>query len=372
MSVTSAGKYDGFCSKINDKPVDGIGHMIFAFCFDHLKPPFHTIEKVFGLVVKETNVVLKFKLVVKNADQKSIKFKLIYLSEERIECKFEESNLKKREQKLLNIGDTLVKFVCGPNQKNNFGVIFSIGLSFDMSKQRKSNLVSRKFNDQSSCDFIIECQNKKFYVHEMILSDQSQYFEAVLRNDCKENSEKKLVMNDFEPKYVEILLRYIYNGAVLCEDLKDPNDRLSVLKIADKYNFTSLHDAIDSRLAQQVLYVISLKFKNDKDFVKEVLPKIVQFCEETGAPKLSAAIFYWKSSMKDAIGISDRQWSTLIRKNPNFALVAANCAAREDYQSWIKQHNSWELTENHKERNDFALIVGPLGMMKGATECSQN
>ena len=366
MSETSAVKYDGFCSKINDKPVDGIGHMIFAFCFDHLKPPFHTIEKVFGLVVKETNVVLKFKLVVKNADQKSIKFKLIYLSEERIECKFEESNLKKREQKLLNIGDTLVKFVCGPNQKNSFGVIFSIGLSFDMSKQRKSNLVSRKFNDQSSYDFIIECQNKKFYAHEMILSDQSQYFEAVLRNNCKENNEKKLVMNDFEPKYVETLLRYIYNGAVHCEDLEYSDDIISILKIADKYNFTSLHDAIDSKLAQ-----LALNYEKEL-LVKKALPQFVPICEETGAPKLSAAIFYWKSSMKDAIGISDRQWSTLIRKNPNFALVAANCAAREDYQSWIKQHNSWELTENHKERNDFALIVGPLGRMKGATECSQN
>ena len=155
-----------------------------------------------------------------------------------------------------------------------------------MSKQRKSNLVSRKFNDQSSSDFIIECQNKKFYVHEMILSDQSQYFEAVLRNNCKENSEKKLVINDFEPKYVEILLRYIYNGAVLLADLKYLGDVKNILKIADKYNFTSLHDAIDSKLAQ-------LALNCDKElFVKKALPHNVPICEETGAPKLSAAIFY--------------------------------------------------------------------------------
>ena len=62
--------------------------------------------------------------------------------------------------------------------------------------------------------------------------------------------------------------------------------------------------------------------------------------------------------MKDASGLSDREWSTLIRKNPNFALVAANSAAREDYQSWIKQHRFWGLTDESKERNDFALIVG--------------
>ena len=362
MSETPAEKYDGFCSKINDKPVDAIGHMYFALDLDHFKPPF-LIEKAFCLMVKETNLVLKFKLVVteKNADQKSIKFKLIYLSEERIECKFEASTM--REQKLLNIGDTLVRCVWYPSQRNRIAFCFSIGLSFDMSKQRKSNLVSRKFNDQSSSDFIIECQNKKFYVHEMILSDQSQYFEAVLRNNCKENSEKKLVMNDFEPKYVEILLRYIYNGAVRCEDLKHSRD---ILKIADKYNFTSLHDAIDSELAQ-----LALNYEKEV-LVKKVLPQFVPICEKTGAPKLSAAIFYWKSSMKDSSGISDCQWSTMVRKNPNFALVAGNCAGREDYQSWLKQHSFWYLTEIRKERNDFALIVGPLGRMKGATECSQN
>ena len=191
MSETSAVKYDGFCSKINDKPVVAIGHMYFAFDYDHFKPPFH-IEKAFCLIVKETNLVLKFKFVVKNTEQKGIKFKLIYLSEERIECKFEASAIEIREQKLLNIGDAMVKFVCGPSQRNRTSFTFSIGLSFDMSKQRKSNLVSRKFNDQSSYDFIIECQNKKFYAHEMILSDQSQYFEAVLRNNCKENNEKKV------------------------------------------------------------------------------------------------------------------------------------------------------------------------------------
>ena len=370
MSQTSAVKYDGFCSKINDKPVDAIGHMFIYFDCDHFKPLFH-IEKVFGLMVKETNLVLKFKLVVaeKNADQKSIKFKLIYLSEERIECKFEASTIEIREQKLLNIGETLVKFVCKPRQ-TMIGFIFSIGLSFDTSKQRKSNLVSRKFNDQSSSDFIIECQNKKFYVHEMILSDQSQYFEAVLRNTCKENSEKKLVINDFEPKYVEVLLRYIHNGAVRWEDLKFVGDFIKILKIADKYNFTSLHDAIDSKLAQEALFQLSHRDK--EKVVKKILPQYVPICEETGAPKLSAAIFYWKSSMKDASGLSDSQWSALIRRYPNFALVAANCAGREDYQSWLKQHYFWDLTQKLKERNDFALIVGSLGRMKGATECSQN
>ena len=43
--------------------------------------------------------------------------------------------------------------------------------------------------------------------------------------------------------------------------------------------------------------------------------------------------------MRDGSGFSDREWSSLIRKYPNFALVAANAAARDDYQSRILVNN---------------------------------
>ena len=108
MSEASVGKCDGFCSQINDKPVDAIGRMIFHFNFDHFESPFQ-LEKVFGLMVKEANLVLKFKLILKETkykkrDQEIIKFKLIYLNEESIECKFEEIYLDLQEQKQLEIG----------------------------------------------------------------------------------------------------------------------------------------------------------------------------------------------------------------------------------------------------------------------------
>ena len=170
MSETSVEKYDGFCSQINDKPVDVIGHMIFHFAFDHFESPFQ-VEKVFGLMVKEANLVLKFKLILKETkykkrDQEIIKFKLIYLNEESIECKFEDNHLDYQEQKQLEIGDKLINLVYDLDElKNAPQIQFCIGLSLNISCQIKSNLISRSFNDQSSSDFIIECQNRKFYVH---------------------------------------------------------------------------------------------------------------------------------------------------------------------------------------------------------------
>ena len=97
--------------------------------------------------------------------------------------------------------------------------------------------------------------------------------------------EKKLRIDDFEPGDVEALLRYIYNGAVHNEDLS-----VNMMKIADKYNFTDLYDAIDSQLAQTISRFDDV---SDEKVVKRMTGWI-PFCEKTGAPKLSAMIFLWK------------------------------------------------------------------------------
>ena len=80
-------------------------------------------------------------------------------------------------------------------------------------------------------------------------------------------------------------------------------------------------------------------------------------------------IFLLRGTLKEDCEFSDNQWSNLVRKNPNFAMIAANTAGREDYQSWLKQHRSWCFYAKLTSLNDFALIVGKLGEIKGATKC---
>ena len=111
--------------------------------------------------------------------------------------------------------------------------------------------IAISFNDESSSDFIVECQEKLFYVHQYILRQRSGYFAGLLRNNCKESKSKRIVINDFEPEIVEILLRYLYNGAVCWSAIKSESAMKGVIKISDKYNFTGLADAIDSFCAQR-------------------------------------------------------------------------------------------------------------------------
>ena len=123
--------------------------------------------------------------------------------------------------------------------KHDPQVISCIGLSFNISYQMKYNIISNnnfiasKFNDRSSSDLIIECQNEKFYVHQMILKFHSEYSKSKLRNNCKE---KKLTFDEFEPKVVKIFLRHIYNGVLRDNDLDDAKTAISLMKIAEKYN----------------------------------------------------------------------------------------------------------------------------------------
>ena len=98
------------------------------------------------------------------------------------------------------------------------------------------------------------------------------------------------------------------------------------------------------------------------------LKDALKICEETGAPKLSTMLFLNKNKMKYICGLNDKEWSNLIRKHPNFALVATITDGREDYQSWLKQHRSWCLNVTTLPGH-FAPIVGKLGEIKGATKC---
>ena len=55
-----------------------------------------------------------------------------------------------------------------------------------------STSFAQKFNDQDTSDFTVKCQDKSFYVHQMILKERSEYFSMILRNDCIENQKKEL------------------------------------------------------------------------------------------------------------------------------------------------------------------------------------
>ena len=249
-------------------------------------------------------------------------------------------------------------------------------------KKRKSMLtrIAKSFNDKTSSDFVVQCQGKEFYVHQYILTQQSEYFEGLLRNDCVESKEKKIVIQDFEPEVVEILLRYLYNGAVCWYDMAKNYETVEgVFRIADKYNFTELFDSLDSRFAQWNFHHLCSTEDTKLDHIK----RLVQFMNRIPLPKTATLFFLWKSSSSHVREIvNDAQWSKLVLENPEFAKWCLNAFGRKDYNSWAKQHKhffmdfgglNFDLKRDENFESNFdnsCLIVGPLGDIEGAVECS--
>jgi len=371
-------------STINGKQVDATANLIihFALYDDIGKKSTSTlpIEKVFGVMLKESNVVLKFNTIITKAHSargEKRKFQLIYLSEDPIDCKVKWDDKEPEIVQNLTCGKQVYEKIVrvDPPIAYELLVVFrDITISLSLKDPSKDlplpTQIASSFNDEKSSDFIIECQEKEFHVHQYILKQRSEYFAGLLRNNCMERENKKIVINDFEPKVVEILLRYLYNGAVCWSTIKVKEILIGVFKIADKYNFTALVDAIDSYCAQHYLFVLNLLLPVNE---LATLQSAITIVDETLMPKLATLISIWKTSTRS--NISDDQWSKLIRDYPNFAQRIANVAYRKDYTEWGSQHKSWFLALEKTVvkatfGSDSAIIVGPLGEMKGAVKCS--
>ena len=371
-------------STINGKPVDALAKLSIHFNLKDCKAP---IEKMFGVVLKESNVALKFNSILydkpspgNHEKERQIQYKLIYLSEDPIDCKIQRSKEKPEFLQNVTFGNQVFERVncynINPMTSQHWTKFtISISLSLKLPSQDFPLLtqISRSFNDESSSDFVVECKGKEFYVHQYILRQRSEYFAGLLRNNCLESKNRRIVINDFDPQVVEILLRHLYNSAVGWPDIKVKKILIGVIKMADKYNFTALVDAIDSYIAQRYQCILTLKVLENPEQLA-TLEKAITIVDETLMPKLTMLIFLWKNSDKSKI--SNEQWSKLIRDHPSFAQLMANIACRKDYEEWGRQHRSWFLALEQIGYNpttassDSAMIVGPLGEMKGAVKCS--
>jgi len=365
-------------TEINGKPVDASSHIILDIArnINNSEPLLH-IEKVFGIVSRETNVLLKFRLIAHewitddpedHQGYRVIVWRLIYLSEDLIDCKVGEWKAKEN----ISPGDEILnhkQVLKNREPKNHFS--FEIGICFKTTnKESILTRIARSFNDITTSDFIVKCQDKEFHVHQYVLKQQSEYFNRLLNNNFVESENKSVAIDDFEPEIVEILLRYLYTGAVCLHGKMGIMTNL--LKIVDKYNFIEVFDTIDSFYAQKTLWRLNFDTKSNEEKMS-IFEEHVTLVEESKLPKLATMLFWWKNSDKSEI--SDEKWSKLIRENPTFSMLVANTGGRKDYQSWVEQHETWcfNVKDHVKKKDEMdasTLIVGTLGEMKGAVKCS--
>ena len=288
-------------NKVNEKPLIATGELTLYFSPEK----FTKIDKLFG-VVKKNNEVLQFRVIISgsfsfsfhtNSLNKGANFdlELVYMSQEPIDCDLEfktkvrtfllcdnlfgssesrelgQSELRQEQnppgvlwaEKKENMSTFSRRFVLkSPSYGSGFYLTIVLQIGQDGNAHENSEMINcaSKFNNFSTSDFKVVCQDTVFHVHQQILEQKSEYFAALLRNDCLENQKKELNIEDFEPKTIEMLLRYIYNGTIcLSRSTSDNIEKLkNLMLIADKYNFKELFKTCDSYLAQWHAFMLNL------------------------------------------------------------------------------------------------------------------
>ena len=100
--------------------------------------------------------------------------------------------------------------------------------------------------DATFSDFKIVCGDKTFNCHKNIVANKSDVLQTMmLSKDWTENKKNTLLIEDFEPKTVEQMLRFVYTGE--CDKYT-----VSLLHIANKYNIKRLVSICEQELIKSI------------------------------------------------------------------------------------------------------------------------
>ncbi|PQE33412.1 BTB POZ domain protein [Rutstroemia sp. NJR-2017a WRK4] len=100
-------------------------------------------------------------------------------------------------------------------------------------------------NSPSLSDGIIECENKEFKIHKLVLCAQSNYFSKAFQGDWKESTDGHITLKEDDVSAVEAMLRFMYtfdyDASSSAKSSSSPMVfNAKVYSIADKYEVLSL------------------------------------------------------------------------------------------------------------------------------------
>ena len=111
-------------------------------------------------------------------------------------------------------------------------------------------------------DVLIECQEKKFEAHMVILSSSSPVFRGMFQTEMKEKKSQHVEIKDLEPDVVAEMLKFIYTGSCVATEENPDLDMVSDLLVAsDMYQMTTLKDVCQTLLSFHLEVENSLKVR---------------------------------------------------------------------------------------------------------------
>ena len=67
-------------------------------------------------------------------------------------------------------------------------------------------------NNEELCDVTIVAGQRRIPAHRIVLSAASDYFAAMFNSDCREATEKEVVMQNIDSEALAELIQFMYTG----------------------------------------------------------------------------------------------------------------------------------------------------------------
>jgi len=117
------------------------------------------------------------------------------------------------------------------------------------------------FLSKELSDVLIECKDKMFEAHQVILSSRSPVFRGMFQADMKEKKSQHVEVKDLEPDVVAEMLKFIYTGSCVATEENPDLDMVSDLLVAsDMYQIETLKNVCQTLLSSRLEVENSLKF----------------------------------------------------------------------------------------------------------------
>ena len=86
--------------------------------------------------------------------------------------------------------------------------------------------------------------------HQIFLAARSPVFKAMLQAEMKEKQSKKIVIEDFNPRTVAHMLKFMYTGDISVDDMEDLT--MDLLRAADFYELDGLKEMCEETLCSNL------------------------------------------------------------------------------------------------------------------------
>ena len=92
-------------------------------------------------------------------------------------------------------------------------------------RQKLSDDFGQLLTDKEFSDIEIHCGDKVLPCNQIFLAARSPVFKAMLQADMKEKQSKKIVIEDFNPRTVAHMLKFMYTGDISVDNKEGLTDR---------------------------------------------------------------------------------------------------------------------------------------------------